>query len=506
MTRAVGFASVRKPTTRTGLGSLATGAVTALGIAVQTGLAAVVGVVIARKLGRTAETDGFFAAYGVFIVLALAATAVRVTVLPPLARARAAGRLSSETASYALAVGVVSVPLLVVTVVAARPIAEVLTGFGPDAAVDAAETALPWMVVAGLGQFIAGLLASTLAAMDDYVVPALAFIAGSVTGLVLLLARIDENRTEAVAWGMALNAVLATTVMAVWLWGRARREQMPAGAARADVRGAGQRLRELGSGAALPFALQAIYLVCLPIAAREGVGSVTSFGYAYLIAAAVVGISASSLGLVTAVPLTRLGLEPQRVARHVEASSWPALLVVAATAGIFAVAGAEIAGRVLGSAYGDDVGAQIGRLVVAMAPYMVASVALSVTFPLVFVAGRGGRLPLVGLGVLAVHVPLAFAGQAIAGLDGLAIALAVSTALAFAWMLTFLHAARSTTERLAIAVAVVAGCTLVGFVPAGALLGPAGAAVAGLALSAGALALVRPVGLRSAWHYLRELA
>ena len=503
---AVGFASVRKRTTPTGLGSLATGAVTALGLAVQTGLAAIVGVVIARKLGRTAETDGFFAAYGVFIVLALAATAVRVTVLPPLARAREAGRLSSETASYALAVGAVSVPLLVATVVAARPIAELLTGFGPDAAVDAAETALPWMVVAGLGQFTAGLLASTLATLDDYVVPALAFIAGSATGLVLLLVRIDENRTEAVAWGMALNAVLATTLMATALWRRSRREQVPTGAARADLRGIGSRLLELGSGAALPFALQAIYLICLPIAAREGIGSVTSFGYAYLIAAAVVSVSASSLGLVTAVPLTRRGLEPHRVARHVEASAWPALLAVAGTAGIFAVAGAEIAGRILGSAYGDDVGTQIGRLVVAMAPYMVASVALSVTFPLVFVAGRGGRLPLVGLGVLAIHVPLAFAGQAIAGLDGLALALAVSTAVAFGWMLTLLHAARSTTGRLALAVAVVAGCALVGFVPAGALLGPAGAVLGGLALSAAALAVVRPVGLRTAWHYLRELA
>ena len=135
----------------------------------QTGLAAVVGVVIARKLGRTAETDGFFAAYGVFIVLALAATAVRATVLPSLARAREAGRLSSETASYALAVGIVAAPLLAATVIAARPIAELLTGFGPDAAVDAAAAALPWMVVAGLGQFTAGLLASTLAALDDYV-------------------------------------------------------------------------------------------------------------------------------------------------------------------------------------------------------------------------------------------------------------------------------------------------------------------------------------------------
>ena len=497
---------MRKRTTGTGLGSLATGAVTALGIAVQTGLAAVVGVIIARKLGRTAETDGFFAAYGVFIVLALAATAMRVTLLPPLARAREARRLSSETASYGLAVGAVTAPLLVVTVLAARPIAELLTGFGPDAAVDAAAAALPWMVVAGLGQFTAGLLASALAALDEYVVPALAFITGSVAGLAVILVRIDEDRTDAVAWGMAANAVLATALMAIWLAARARREAMPARAARATVRGTGRRLLELGSGAALPFALQAIYLVCLPIAAREGVGAQTSFGYAYLIAAAVVGISASSLGLVTAVPLTRLGHEPRRVARHVEASSWPALLVVAATAGIFAVAGAQIAGAVLGGAYGDDAGAEIARLVVAMAPYMVASVALSVTFPVVFVAGRGSRLPLVGLGTLAAHVPLAFAGQAVAGLTGLALALGVSTAVALGWMLTLLHALRSTVERLAAAVALVAGCTLVGFVPAGALLGPAGAALVGLAVAAGALALVRPAGLTSAWHYLRELA
>ena len=73
-----------KPSAQTGLGSLATGAVTALAISVQTGLAAVVGVIIARELGHTAETDGFMAAYAVFIVLALAATAIRVTVLPPL--------------------------------------------------------------------------------------------------------------------------------------------------------------------------------------------------------------------------------------------------------------------------------------------------------------------------------------------------------------------------------------------------------------------------------------
>ena len=85
--------SVTRSTERTASsvsGSLGSGAVTAAGLAVQQGLAAVVGVIIARELGTTAETDGFFAAYGVFLVLAIAATAARIVLLPP-ARACARG-------------------------------------------------------------------------------------------------------------------------------------------------------------------------------------------------------------------------------------------------------------------------------------------------------------------------------------------------------------------------------------------------------------------------------
>jgi len=63
---------VSKRTDPPGLGSLAGAALTALSTLVVTGFAAVVGIVIAREFGRSDETDGFFAAYGVFIVLALA--------------------------------------------------------------------------------------------------------------------------------------------------------------------------------------------------------------------------------------------------------------------------------------------------------------------------------------------------------------------------------------------------------------------------------------------------
>jgi O-antigen/teichoic acid export membrane protein len=496
---------VAKRTAQSGLGSLATGAVTALAIAVQTGLAAVVGVIIARELGRTAETDGFFAAYGVFIVFALAANAFRVTLLPRLARARDGGRLSSETVAYAVAMATVAVPALVVAILAAHPIADVLTGSGPTEALDAAAEALPWMVVAGIGQFVAGLLASALAALDDYVVAAVGYVTGSVAGLALIVLRVNQDGTIAVAWGMALNAAIATLLPAVWLARRARSEAMPAAAARADLSGTGTRLLELLGGAALPFALQAIYLVCLPLAAREGVGAVTSFGYAYLLAAGVVGVTASSLGLVTSVPLTRTSLDPSRVARHVDASSWLALVVVAATAGVFAVAGAEIVERVLGSSYGEGVGAQIGRLVVAFAPYMVVSVALSVTFPVVFVAQRAGRLPLVALAVVTAHVPIAFAGQAVAGLRGLAIALAISTALALGWLLVLLDALRATAGDLLTATVVVGATAAASFAVCAWLLGPAAAATLALVVYAAAVLLFRPPGLVRSWAYLRAL-
>ena len=69
----------------------------------------------------------------------------------------------------------------------------------------------------------------------------------------------------------------------------------PSAGTQAAVAGATGRIRakaQLLAGAALPFGLQAIYLVCLPIAARGGVGDVTSLGYAYLIGAALTSATA----------------------------------------------------------------------------------------------------------------------------------------------------------------------------------------------------------------------
>lgn len=490
---------------RRGLGSLATGAITGLSLMIQAGLAAVVGVVIARQFGRNAETDGFFAAYGVFVVLALAANAIRLVVLPPLARARADNRLGQETAAWSALLAAGLAPVALVALVFAEPVADFLTGEGPELARATATDALPLIVVAGIGQVYAGLLASALAALDDYRSSAIAFIISSSLGLTTILVRLDTAGVAGVAAGMVVNAVGATVIMAAILMFRARRASMPA----SGIRPAGGTLLSRGAqavrGLALPLALQGSYLMCLPLAAHEGVGAVTTFGYAYLAASMVVAATAASFGLVTAVPLTRIGLDAARVARHIVATSWLALLAVGATAGAAAVAGEQVFSRVLGTNFLGAAGAELGNLIATFAPWMVATVGITVTLPLMFVAGRGRPLPFVAFAMLAAQAPLAFVGQRLFGLAGLAVALAISTCLALAGMLWALGATAATFRGLAGPTAFVAGIVPPIFLVSQAILPDLAAAAFGIVAYAAATVAIRPRGLMDALRYLKAL-
>jgi hypothetical protein len=364
---------------------------------------------------------------------------------------------------------------------------------------------LPWMLLAGAAQLMAGLLASAFAALDDYVVPAVGYIAGSAAGLALILARVDADGIISIAWGMALNAAIATLVPAVLLLRRAASQRVPSTALRGGGGAVGERLRELGVGTSIPLALQVVYVICLPIAAANGVGAVTSFGYGYLIGSAVVAVTASSIGLATSVPLTRVGLNPSRVARHVVASSWIALIATGATGGIFATAGSSIASTILGAGYGAEMGDELGQVVVALVPWMVVTVGISLVFPLVFVGDAGAWLLLVaGMTVVAV-VPLAFAGQELAGLTGLALALAAATGVALVGMLRLLGAAGATMLGLAPVVGIVGLVAVASYGLAAVLVSGVSAAIVGTLLYAASFVVTRPAGLTAAWRHLHRL-
>ena len=477
-----------------GRATLTSSVVTGISTAAVSGSAAVAGIALSRTFGHGTKTDGVFAAYAVYLALVLVASALRVVVLPAFVRAEGDGRLGGEVGTWLAALALVFVPLSLVAVLWPEGIAHALTG-GSEARHAAAQL-LPWLVPAAAAQVAAGVLASTLAACDEFVVAATGFGSGAVVGAAVIVG-LRHHGVVAWGWGLALNGALAASIPLVAVLGR--------GALRRPDRQPVLRLRELVEGVALPFALQGLYVVAVRFANGLGTGRATTFSYAYLIAATLVAITATSFALVATVPFARSGAEPERVARHVGAVSWLSLAVVAAAAGFFALAGEPVARRVLGSSYGGGTGTELGRLVVYFAPWMVASVAVTVSFPLLFVRGRARWLPAAAVAVLLVHVPVEWAGRAVAGLAGIAGGMAVTTALVLVLVLGSLGALAPTARRLVPAALACGGLAAVAFgVPALALDAFA-AGCAGLVLYLVALAAWRPPGLRSAWGYVRSL-
>jgi hypothetical protein len=298
-------------------------------------------------------------------------------------------------------------------------------------------------------------------------------------------------------WGLALNGAISLAVPLVPLF-------MWRGLGLPDGRVFG-RLVELGEGVTLPLALQGLYLVGYRFASGLGAGRATTFSYAYLIAAFLVAVTAASVALVATVPFAREGATPERVARHVVAITWLSLVPIAGAAGVFALAGERIVHGVLGASYGGGTGAELGRLVVYLAPWMVVSVALTIAYPLVFVRGRASWLPLLAAAALGAQVLVAWAGRAAFGLGGVAAALCVTTAAVLVVLLVVLGALARVAAGVAVAAIVCGGLAALAFFLPRLVTGTVAAAVIGVVLYAAVLALWRPAGLRHAWAYVRTL-
>jgi peptidoglycan biosynthesis protein MviN/MurJ (putative lipid II flippase) len=496
---------VRKRTDSPGLGSLGSAALTAASLLVVSGFAAVIGVVIAREFGRTDETDGFFAAYGVFVVVVTASQAIRVAVLPTLAHAQRERHLAGTTAGFGAALAVVGLPLILAALFGAQELADVLTGDGSAATRDACAQALRWVVPAAVAHLFTGLAASAFAALDDYLTPALGYAVGSAVGLAYVVARTDADGIVAVSRGMAVTAGVGLLVPTVALVVRAARASMPAAAAQPRGESLHRRLGLFAAAVAIPLALQLAYVVSIPFAGRLGSGAVTSFGYAFLAATTLAGITAFSIGLVSSVPLSRGALAPAAVTRHVVAATWLALAIVGPAVGVVALVGADLVEAVLGDAYGADVGDELARVLVVLSMWIVAAVGVNVTFPLAFVAGRLRALPWIGLGALAVQLPFAAIGVELLELEGIGLSLGVSTLVVLVALLWQLRAVVPTLRGVLLATAAIAALTCAAFVPPALVSRSSGGVAAALVLYAALLALVRPRPLVRSWSYLRGL-
>jgi hypothetical protein len=482
--------------------ALRSGLLTGLAQIVLALSAAGAGALLAQKFGRTAETDGFLAAYGVYLLLVLAAQAFRLVVVPDLTRASAEGRLGGEARAYALAFLALAVPVSVAVVVLSGTLGDLVTGSLPASSSRVAASALEVLVPAAFVQLLAALAASALAALDSYGTAAAGYATGGIVGLLVFAALADRHGVVSLAWGLAANAAVALAIPLVVLSRRrGLRGALP------DRLAVGPRLWHLLQGAAVPLALQGCYLLALRFASRLGVGSVTSFSYAYLAASTLVVATAFSLGIISSAPLTRRGVDAEEAGRHVVHAAWVSLSLVGAAAGVFALVGGSIVQFVLGDDFRGQVGQELGHLVVYLSPWMVGWVGFAVTFPLVFVAGRRTLLlPLALLGFL-VCIPLGFGLRAAWGLPGVAIAVGLSTlvialGLMAALSMRTLSIAAVGIGRLAL---MVGGTAALAFGGLSLAMSPVPAAFAGLAVYAFVLLSLRSLGLSEAWTYVRGL-
>jgi hypothetical protein len=263
----------------------------------------------------------------------------------------------------------------------------------------------------------------------------------------------------------------------------------------------------LAEAAAVPLALQGLYLIALRGASGIGVGAVTSFSFAYFFAAVLVAATATSLSIISTAELTRREVEAEAAVEHVVHGSWLCLPPIAAAAGVFALAGDRISAAVLGDAFSGEVGAELARLVVVLAPWTIAAVGFSLAFPLLYVLERSRVLVPVALGALILDVPISLGLRELWGLEGLALALGLTTlgvlgALLLALSRRALLAAVASLVRVAVSVGALA---VLSFGVLSLVADDVLAAGGGLAVYAVLLALVRPRGLREAWWYMREL-
>jgi putative peptidoglycan lipid II flippase len=482
--------------------ALRSGLLTGLAQIVLAFAAAGAGALLAHKFGRSAETDGFLGAYGVYLVLVLAAQAFRMVVVPDLTRAAAEGRLAGESRAYAVAFLALAVPVSVAVALLSGPLGDLITGSLPHTSAHVAARAVAVLVPAAFVQLLAALAASALAALDSYGTAAGAFALGGIVGLVVFAALADSHGIVSLAWGLAANAGVALTIQLVALL----RRGALAGAwpARLNVL---PRLWRLLQGAAVPLALQGCYLLALRFAAQLGVGSLTSFSYAYLAASTLVAATAFSLGVISSAPLTRRGIDSESAGRHVVHAAWVSLSLVGAAAGVFALVGGRIVQFVLGDQYKGEVGRQLGHLVVYLSPWMVGWVGFAVTFPLVFVAGRRKTLLPLALFGFVICIPLGLGLRSLWGLPGIAISVGISTLV----IALGLMAAISTRAlaiavlglaRLALAVGGAAALTFGGLSLA---FSPVAAAALGVVAYALVILSVRSLGLSEAWSYVRGL-
>src|SRR5919204_932091 len=249
--KAVQSEEVSKTSPSRGRSAVRSGLLTGLSYLTLAAAGAAAGVYLAHKFGRNDRTDGFLAAYGVYLVLVFGAQAFRMVVVPDLTRAHAQRQLGTEFGTYVVAFLTLAVPVSAIVIAFPNFFGELITGRLPHSSAVLAGHALEWIVPAAFAQLLAALAASALAARDEYAAAAAGFALGGISGLVVFVSLAGAHGLISLAWGLALNAGISLGLPLVALAARGGRPRHLLGG---RARAVAERLWRHRSGSRPPLA------------------------------------------------------------------------------------------------------------------------------------------------------------------------------------------------------------------------------------------------------------
>ncbi len=367
-----------------------------------------------NSFGVNGRTDGFFVAFALYTIVGVFSQSIRMTS----ANLLIGDRPRLGTVEYGACLGLIAIPILVLTIPFADQFAQLLAP-GLDAA-DRAVTAnaLPLLGLAAAMQLWSAGAATLLAVRDRFISIAAAYIVGAVVGLVVYVIVSPLADELVLGWSMLAMALGTLVVMLVGLH-RARPERVAAKPSFAPMRLASMSGLILAR-TAIYLVFNALYMVTLAFASGYAEGDATVLSYAYLFASYLVAGTAFALGLSRIADMRRgaLGEWREMLTDTVPSGFRYSMLIVAPAMAALIVSGAPLIGELLPHSF-DAADVETLRVFAALlAPWAVAALLVNLLLPALLALGHGRLVNALSPGLLALHVAATAVGGLLWGSDG----------------------------------------------------------------------------------------
>jgi hypothetical protein len=370
-----------------------------------------------RDFGATHRTDGLIAAFAVYSLVVVLGQLLRTTAVPLLSGPRPA----VSAVAFGWAIVLIAVVAAIVCAVLAVPLANVIAGASGRAGRSTAAAALRVMAPAIGLQLVGAGLAVGGALRDRLDSVALAYMASGVAGVVGFFALHGPAAEIVLAWTML---VASAVLVAGLLLGVGIGPRRPA-AWRVVPAAALALVRSIP----LPASFVVMYPLTLALAPHDRPGQITLLGLAFTACSYLAGFTGQALSMADAVALSRLdpGAAGARRALVIRAFRY-SLLLAGPGLGIAAVAGAPIVRALLPS---DSTGSDsyFGIDIVLLIPWLIATLAVWATLPTLLAATHtvaGRRIGAAVAALILLHVAAALIGRAVAGFDGVVLAMVIA--------------------------------------------------------------------------------